>query len=194
MLFFVSTFTVCIFSFFPEREEKNMAITNSTYDFFIDNEQERNLNNKYQLYIFLQIFAGLSKSIPLTFDPDSLFIMDSIRRRIFSRIILKRLVEDLHKEPLQLIDSIMKNPILDKFSYKPNEKIVYKSFHELNWQEYINLLDSQDLIKRFLGRKQDIIKENKDMMKQIAKLKAQKENNAFIENNLISFVNILFFR
>lgn len=83
----------------------------------------------------------------------------------------------------------MKNPILDKFNYKSCEKIVFRSFNELNWQEYLNLLDSQDLIKRFLGKKLDIRKEHKDMMKQIAKLKAQKESNAFIENNLMSSVH-----
>ncbi len=84
----------------------------------------------------------------------------------------------------------MKNPILNKFNYKSNEKINVKGFNEINWQEFVDFLEPQELIRKFLAKKHEAINENKDLMKLIAKLNASKDNNSLIENNLISMVRL----
>ena len=120
-------------------------------------------------------------------EPDSNLLIHQIRQRIFSRIVLKRVVEELRKDVPLLIENLNKSFSFIKYSTKISEKLSIKGFNEITFNDYIKLLNWQDLVRRILKIQEGKISNFDDdenegnMLKIIEQIEKTKKNNSFFE-------------
>lgn len=120
-------------------------------------------------------------------EPDSNLLIHQIRQRIFSRIVLKRVVEELRKDVPQLIENLNKSFSFIKYSTKISEKLSIKGFNEITFNDYIKLLNWQDLVRRILKIQEgkmssfDNDENEGNMLKIIEQIEKTKKDNSFFE-------------
>ena len=111
--------------------------------------------------------------------------MNKIRNRIFSRIVLKCIVEDLKKDPLKTLETLLSNPEIS--SEKPSflDKVIIKSINEIHYDEYHALLKLPEPFRKKLQcqeEKMDIEEEGtEDLMQTIDRITKEKNDNKLFE-------------
>lgn len=133
------------------------------------------MNNKYQLYHWIQ---SLSVSTPSpTYTTESTFsskFVEKIRSRIFSRIAVKCLVEDMKKDLFSTIKLVFQEKTSINF-----EKFAVKSISELNYEEYqANLCVPEVFMKKIsnsVEKHEEIFEE--DVLKGIDMAIQEKQEN-----------------
>eukprot|EP00828_Plagiopyla_frontata_P040572 TRINITY_DN5535_c0_g1_i2.p1 TRINITY_DN5535_c0_g1~~TRINITY_DN5535_c0_g1_i2.p1 ORF type:complete len:479 (+),score=83.09 TRINITY_DN5535_c0_g1_i2:105-1439(+) len=117
-----------------------------------DNEEERNINSKYQYYQWLQFFGGIITNSCPSLSASS--FLNSLRQRVCSKLILRFILDTFTKQhqnsSIQM--KIFKKLIVSRFlkgnkdfEGKKKKKLVYK-VHMTSWQK-VSFDQVKDIVK-----------------------------------------------